>query len=153
MSSSKAWGETRRLVYTAQFENLDDIRMFVGEAARDCGLESAQIYAVQLAVDEASSNIIEHAYGGESHELIECTCILTLGRLEVTLKDCGVHFDPAQISDPDLTSDIEERQVGGLGLYFMRQLMDEVSFTIIPGKGDAKDCNILTMVKVKEDRG
>ncbi len=153
MNSSEAYWESRKAVYTAQFDNLDEIRMFVGEAARDCGLESAQIYAVQLAVDEASSNIIEHAYGGESQELIECTCTLTPTRLIITLKDCGIHFDPSQIDDPDLTSGIEERQPGGLGLYFMRQLMDEVTFTIVPGQGEVKDCNILTMVKNKEERG
>ena len=153
MSSSEACCETRQAVYTAQFENLDDIRVFVGDAARDSGLESAEIYAVQLAVDEASSNIIEHAYGGESQELIECTCLITPGSLKITLKDCGHHFDPSKISDPDLTSDIEERQPGGLGLFFMRQLMDDVTFTIVPGKGDLKDCNILTMVKRKEGRG
>jgi len=153
MSSSEACCESRKAVYTAQFENLDAIRMFVGEAARDCGLESAQIYAVQLAVDEASSNIIEHAYGGESQELIECTCTLTPDSLIVTLKDCGIHFDPSQIDDPDLTSEIEERQPGGLGLSFMRQLMDDVTFTIVPGQGDIKDCNILTLVKNKEERG
>jgi serine/threonine-protein kinase RsbW len=152
MNRSESWSETRREVYTAQFENLDDIRIFVGKAARDCGLESAQIYAVQLAVDEVSSNIIEHAYGGESQELIECTCTLTPVSLIITLKDCGTHFDPSQISDPDLVSDIEGRQPGGLGLYFMRQLMDEVTFTIVPGQGDVKTCNILTMVKKKEER-
>lgn len=116
-------------------------------------IKSAEIYAVQLAVDEASSNIIEHAYGGESQELIECTCTLAPGSLIVSLKDCGHHFDASLISDPDLSSDIEERQPGGLGLYFMRQLMDEITFTIVPGQGDLKDCNILTMVKRKEGRG
>ncbi|HWQ84989.1 MAG TPA: ATP-binding protein [Anaerolineales bacterium] len=153
MSSSETFFETRQAKYTAQFENLDDMRVFVGNAARDSGLESAEIYAVQLAVDEASSNIIEHAYGGESEELIECTCTIKPGSLKVTLKDCGHHFDPSEVREPDLTSDIEERQPGGLGLYFMRQLMDEVSFTIVPGKGEQKDCNILTMIKHKEGRG
>lgn len=153
MNSSDTGTETRQALYTAQFENLDDIRVFVGEAARDSGLESAEIYAVQLAVDEASSNIIEHAYGGESHELIECTCTITPGSLIITLKDCGHHFDPSRVSDPDLTSDIEARRPGGLGVYFMRQLMDEVSFKIEPGQGDEKDCNILTLIKRKEDRG
>ena len=153
MSSSETCSETRQAVYTAQFENLDDIRVFVGEAARDSGLESAEIYAVQLAVDEASSNIIEHAYGGESHELIECICIIAPGSLSVTLKDCGCHFDPSQVGDPDLTSDIEARRPGGLGMYFIRQLMDEVTFTIVPGQGDGKDCNILTMIKRRKGRG
>ena len=153
MSSSKTFCDSRREVFIAQFENLNDIRLFVGEAARDSGLETAQIYAVQLAVDEASSNIIEHAYGGESQELIECTCVVVPGSLTVTLKDCGHHFDPSEVGDPDLTSDIEQRQPGGLGLYFMRQLMDEVSFRIVPGRGNIKDCNILTMVKHKEGRG
>ena len=60
--------------FTAQFANLDNVREFVGDAAQKCGLNASAIYAAQLAVDEAFSNIIEHAYGGECMEMIECTC-------------------------------------------------------------------------------
>jgi serine/threonine-protein kinase RsbW len=139
-----------RRIYTAQFENLDHVRQFVREAAEKCGLEGAAIYASQLAVDEAFSNIIEHAYGGECQEKIECTCLVTDTGLEITLQDCGQPFDPSVIPDPDLEADLEERDVGGLGLFFIRQLMDEVAFSFAQEAGSGKLCNVLRMVKNKE---
>jgi serine/threonine-protein kinase RsbW len=140
----------RSMVYTAQFDNLDQVREFVGQAAEACGLEPSAVYAVQLAVDEAFTNIIEHAYGGENDkDKIECLCKLERNGLTVTLKDCGNPFNPLDIPDPDLTADLEEREVGGLGLFFMNQLMDEVRFDISVEPATGKACNILSMVKHK----
>ena len=62
----------------------------------------------------------------------------------VTLRDHGRRFDPASVPEPDLHSDLEDRDIGGLGLYFVRKLMDEVCFEFIPGSG-----NLVTMVKRK----
>ncbi len=67
----------RSVILTAQFENLELVREFVGDAATDSGLKPSAVYAVQLAVDEAFSNIIEHAYGGECLENVQCSCEIT----------------------------------------------------------------------------
>lgn len=144
--------ESRTKKYPARFKKLDQVRGFVGQAADDCGLGVDAQYQVQLAVDEAFSNIVEHAYGGESDEEIEVTCILADYGLTIKLKDCGVVFNPKDVPDPDLHAELQERQVGGLGLYFIRQLMDEVEFTFdkdVPGK---HGCNLLRMVKFKETK-
>ena len=138
------------LVLLAQFENLDLVRDFVAKAAEDCGLEPAAVYAVQMAVDEAFSNIIEHSYGGECQEKIECTCELTPQALVVFLRDCGKPFDPTRIPEPDRETSLEEREIGGLGLFFMHRLMDEVSFSFAIESGTSKVCNLLKMVKRKE---
>jgi anti-sigma regulatory factor (Ser/Thr protein kinase) len=138
------------MVYPAQFENLDHVREFVGAAAQKCGLDAPAIYAVQLAVDEGFSNIIEHAYGGECLEKIECKCQIAPSGLTITLRDCGSPFDPASIPDPNLTAELQDRDVGGLGLYFIRQLMDEVEFSFLPDPESGKRCNVLRMRKLKE---
>jgi anti-sigma regulatory factor (Ser/Thr protein kinase) len=138
------------MVYPAQFENLDHVREFVGDAAQKCGLEASAIYAVQLAVDEGFSNIIDHAYGGECLDKIECKCQIADAGLTITLRDCGVPFDPTAIHDPDLTAELEERDIGGLGLYFIRQLMDEVEFSFMRDPETGKRCNVLRMRKRKE---
>jgi anti-sigma regulatory factor (Ser/Thr protein kinase) len=138
------------MVYPAQFENLDQVREFAGTAAQKCGLDASAIYAVKLAVDEAFSNIIEHAYGGECLEQIECKCQIADSGLTVTLRDCGFPFDPAAVPDPNLTSDLEDRDIGGLGLYFIRQLMDEVEFSFVPEPETGRRCNVLRMRKRKE---
>jgi anti-sigma regulatory factor (Ser/Thr protein kinase) len=137
-------------VYRADFENLDVVREFVSECAHKCGLNASGTYAAQLAVDEAFSNIIEHAYGGESQEVIKCTCLITADSLVIQLCDYGKPFDPASIPDPDLDVELEERDVGGLGLYFIRQLMDEVEFTFFREEDTGRRCNVLRMVKRKE---
>jgi len=147
-SSSERIGQTQ--VYTSKFENLEHVREFVGKFAQESGLKDSQIYAAQLAVDEAFSNIIEHSYGGECLEEIECTCQVLDSGLAISLRDCGKPFDPTVVPDPDLQADLEDRDIGGLGLYFIRQLMDEIEFTFTWEDKTGKQCNVLRMVKRKE---
>lgn len=141
---------TRKISLPARFRSLDKVRNFVARAAKECGLESAAIYAVELAVDEAFTNIIEHAYRGESNEKVECTCQIFSDHLKVILRDCGNPFNPLEVPEPDLDASLEERTAGGLGLFFMRNMMDEVDFQFIPGTLKSGGCNILTMIKRRE---
>jgi serine/threonine-protein kinase RsbW len=98
-----------------------------------------------MAVDEACSNIIEHAYGGEGIGNIDCSYEVTDRSLIITLRDTARPFDPTVISDPDLDVQLEERALGGLGVYLIRQLMDIVDHRYESGEG-----NILTLVKCRE---
>lgn len=149
-SADSSMSSTYTEVYPARFENLGRVRDFVAELAEKCGLEPAAVYAVQLAVDEAFTNIIEHAYGGESEEKIECMCQIEKDALVITLRDCGKPFDPSAVPEPDFEADLEEREVGGLGLYFIHQLMDDVQFIFVDQPETGKTCNLLRMVKRKE---
>jgi serine/threonine-protein kinase RsbW len=135
-------------IFVAQYDSLGAVREFVGQAAEVCGFDAKNIYAVELATDEAFTNIVEHAYGGESHERVECTCKITTVGLIVILHDCGQAFDPTAVAEPDLTAPLEERETGGLGIYLMRKLMDEVHFA--PASETKDGCNTLTMIKRKE---
>lgn len=114
--------------FPGRFESLEAIREFISEAAREAGLSDREVYAVKLAVDEACSNIIEHAYRGQSRGEIECQCAIDPDRLIIVLRDQGQRFDPASVPEPDLTTDLEARQTGGLGLYLMHRLVDDVRF-------------------------
>lgn len=130
------------LTVTGKFENLSLIGEFVTRAAQAAGLDERAVYAVEMAVDEACSNIIEHAYGGEGRGDIECAFRIDETGLTITLRDHGRPFDPQSVPQPDLKADIEEREVGGLGIYIMRHLMDEVHFDFTSEEG-----NVLTLVK------
>ncbi len=111
--------------------------------AQDAGFESFAVYSIEMAVDEACSNIIEHAYEGEGKGDIRCTCSVTEDTLKVIIKDRGKPFDLSSVPPPNLSDDLEERQAHGLGLHFIRKWMDEVDFL-------SKDAeNTLTMVKHK----
>jgi serine/threonine-protein kinase RsbW len=131
--------------FPGRFDQLERISLFVEQAAEEAGLDARAVYAVQSAVDEACSNIIEHAYGGEGLGEIQCTCLIDSSGLTVILHDQGKTFDPTHIPEPDLNAELENVKIGGLGLYFIRKLMDEVSFHFDPIHG-----NTLTMVKRKE---
>ncbi len=133
----------RALNFPARFEYLDEIRNYVGRQARAAGFNDKEIYSVQLATDEAASNIIEHAYDGIPNGSVELTCEFKGGRLTITLRDHGRSFDPSKVAKPDVKADLSERKIGGLGIYLMHKLMDEVRYkTTAAG-------NLLTLVKRK----
>ncbi|MEP0804225.1 MAG: ATP-binding protein [Chloroflexota bacterium] len=131
--------------FAAKFEFLDEIREFVGEVARAGGFSEREIYNIQLASDEAASNIIEHAYQGISNGTLEISCEVKNGVMTIILVDHGAPFDPSEVPAPDLTADLSERKIGGLGIYLMRKLMDEVHYKAEP----QKNRNTLTMIKRK----
>ncbi len=133
-----------RRKFRAQFRELEKVREFVGEAARAAGFNDRATYSVQLAADEAASNIIEHAYGGKPNATFDLTCEFDAGRLVMTFVDRGKSFDFDRVEVPDLKADLSERKVGGLGIYLMHKLMDKVDYTVTPSG------NILTLTKLKE---
>ncbi len=87
--------------FPARFEFLDEIREFVGKKARASGFSDKDIYSIQLAADEAASNVIEHAYAGMQNGTIQLSCDFSGKILTITLLDHGRQFDPAQVKDPD----------------------------------------------------
>ena len=129
--------------FAAKFEYLDEIRDFVGDIARSGKFSDKDVYNIQLAADEAASNIIEHAYEGVSDGVLEISCGLKNDELTIILVDHGESFDPSDIPMPNLKADLSERKIGGLGLYLMRKLMDKVSYEV-----DVKNNrNTLTLIK------
>lgn len=132
------------LVFPGRFDSLAAISEFVGRAAEAAGLHERAVYAVQMAVDEGCTNIIEHAYGGQGRGDIEITWRVSPDKLTVILRDYGRPFDPTSVPSPDLETSLKERNARGLGLYLIRRLMDEVEFEFRPDSG-----NVLTMVKYK----
>ena len=136
---------TETKTFPGRFESLAKITDFVIRAAKSAGLGPDAVFSVEMAVDEACANIIEHAYGGEGKGDIECTCQVDDAELTVTLRDNGSPFDPSRVPEPDVNAPLEERDEGGLGLYLMRKVMDEVHFEFSRDSG-----NTLILVKRKE---
>jgi anti-sigma regulatory factor (Ser/Thr protein kinase) len=139
-----ALGPSWQLTVPARFERLAQIAEFVTHAARDSGLSDGDVFHVEMAVDEACSNVIEHAYAERAGNIeLECRCPEP-GVFEVIIRDSGEPFDPDSVPLPQVSADmsLDELNEGGLGLYFMRKLMDEVRFESVPGQG-----NVLRMTK------
>jgi len=129
-------------IFPGRYSSLASIGEFIRSEARLSGLDDTAIYQVEMAVDEACSNIIEHAYGAEDIGLIDCTCQRQPDGLTVVLKDTGKPFDPEAVDWPNLKASIEERASHGLGLFFIREWMDQVEFKAMPG-----GINMLTLYK------
>jgi len=137
----------RTAIFPAKLEQLDSIRQFAGQAASDLGMAEPEVYAVELAVDEACSNMIEYAYRGIDGGDIECTCDPQDDKLTIILRDHGKPFDVSKVPPPDFSTDLKNRRVGGLGIYLMRHYMDEVRFEQLGKSG-----NLVTLVKLRRSK-
>ncbi len=134
-------------IVTGRFEKVKTICKFVADGAKKSGLDETAVFHVELACDEACTNIIEHAYGAENVGRIEVSWQVDGDQFTITIHDSGGSFNPNKIPSPLNTiptnpDDFEDIQVGGLGIHFMRELMDEVKYDF-----DSKKGNTLIMVK------
>ena len=131
------------LTVPSSLDSLGPISDFVVATARAAGLDDKAAWEVQLAVDEAATNVILHAYGDHNLEgPITVDAGLESNEFIVRLHDQGAPFDPDSVPEPDLDSPLEQRSTGGLGLYLMHKLMDQVAFDF-----DRAGYNMLTMRK------
>ena len=129
-------------IFPGRFKSLAKISEFVSQFAEEAGLDETATYTVLVAVDEACSNIIEHAYGGEGRGDIKCACDVKDDALTITLCDRGDPFDPVCVPEPDFNVPLQELKLRGVGLVLIQKIMDEVEFSSTP---DGE--NILTMTK------
>jgi serine/threonine-protein kinase RsbW len=128
--------------FTCSLKNLEEICDYVTHCANAAGLDESEVYAVQLAVDEASTNIMEHGYGRECPNRIDITCEILDDGLKVVIYDDAEPFDPELVPDPEINVSLDDIKPRGLGVFFMRKMMDEVQYEATPEKG-----NTLTMIK------
>ena len=95
---------------------------------------------INLALEEAVSNVMLYAYPGANGQvLVEAE--KTPQQIVFTITDSGIPFDPTQHKEADITLSVEEREIGGLGIHLVRQIMDDIRYE----RKDNK--NILTLVK------
>ena len=130
--------------FPGNFKSLAPISDFVVAEAEAAGFSANDVYAIQTAVDEACANIIDHAYGGEDIGDIQISIRTLENGLQIILRDNGEPFNPDEVPEPDTSSPLEIRKERGLGVFFMRKLMDEVKFCFSSQRG-----NTLTLIKYK----
>lgn len=111
-------------------ENLSKVRKFVSDAAKKFGFDEDEINHIALAVDEACTNIIRHAYENQGDKIIEIHLLTSNNSFEVRIIDYGKPFEPEKIRKPDLKHHLEKYNKGGLGMFLMRSLMDKVEYQI-----------------------
>jgi serine/threonine-protein kinase RsbW len=119
--------------FLSRTEQLEEIRIFVSNAARQFGFADEDISKIMLAVDEACTNIIKHAYQNSPDKEIDIHVIREGKTFEVRIFDNGKSFDPALLRNPDLKEYLVRHRRGGLGVYLMKKLVDDVEYNFLPG--------------------
>lgn len=128
--------------FLSKLDNLPDMMESIRSRLREAQFGAKEISHIELASEEALVNVMKYAYKGEPGE-IDLSChILGPKQVVVEIRDWGVPFDPTkQIGQLDMTSSLDEREIGGLGVYFMFQMMDDVKYV------REENANVLKMSK------
>jgi len=119
------------------------ISLALDRALRIHAFSDEEILDTQLAVEEAVTNVIVHGYAGKDGEIV-ITCHITTRLVEVQIEDTAPPFNPLSIPEPDINENVEDRKIGGLGVFLLRQVMDDIIYRYEDGK------NILVLVKKKK---
>ena len=114
---------------------------FIEEMGNDFSLSPDIIFNLNLVLEEAVVNVINYAYPKEEHQYIYLSATMKDGSIVLVLTDTGKEFDPTAAPEADITLSADERQIGGLGIFLIRQIMNEVKYERIEGK------NVLTLEK------
>jgi serine/threonine-protein kinase RsbW len=136
--SSVPGGSAKALVHLklpAVLENVPVVTQRLAEAAKAVGFDGHALYQIELAVDEVCANVVEHAYSAQEQGDMEVSCHLDGQTFVVRVRDWGAGFDPNGVEKPDVNAPLEERGLGGLGLFLVQQAMDEVKFSFDPHGG------------------
>lgn len=119
----------KRSTFKSSTDNLSSIRDFVRSTAQDVGFSKDVSGNIILAVDEAVTNVIKHAYNYSEEGKILVSISFIKNKFSVSISDKGTHFNSKLIKDPDLKEYYKQRRVGGLGMFLMKKLMDDVKYS------------------------
>ncbi|MFQ5639121.1 MAG: ATP-binding protein [bacterium] len=111
----------------AKIDSLDSLRVFITRIGKRHGYSNKVVNAFKLAVDEAATNIIRHAYNDDAG-MITVRAKIENDSLTLSFIDQGVYFDPKTVDNPDLNHYVDIGKKGGLGIFIIRKLMDEIDY-------------------------
>lgn len=131
----------KTLVLQNEIPEISKLALFIDELGEELGLSPELVFNLNLVLEEAVSNIILYAYPKGEHENISLTAKKTENQLLFVLTDTGKEFDPTLMPDADVNLAAEDRQIGGLGIFLIRQIMNQVEYQRIDGR------NVLTLGK------
>ena len=131
----------KSIILTNDISEINKLSEFVEEIGNELSLAPDVVFNLNLVLEEAVVNIINYAYPKEEHQSIYLSATLHEGSIILVLTDTGVEFDPTMAPEADITLSAEERPIGGLGIFLIRQIMNEVRYDRIDDK------NVLTMEK------
>ena len=131
----------KSIILANDIAEVSRLATFIEEVGEAFALTPDVVLNLNLVIEEAVVNIINYAYPKEQHESIYLSAHLHDDSIVFVLTDTGKEFDPTLAPDADITLSAEEREIGGLGIFLIRQIMNEVKYERIDGK------NVLTLGK------
>ena len=134
-----------QLTLRNQLSEIERLANAVMQFGRENKFSDKTIFDINLALEEVVNNIISYAYKDKDEHQITIHMELEDKDLVLKVEDDGLPFNPLEVAEPDINKPIEEREPGGLGLFFVRNLTDELDY-----KRD-KDKNIFIMKKKIQD--
>lgn len=117
---------------------LEQVRRFIEKHARNANLADEAIEQFKIAVDEACTNVIKHAYRGDDSQQIDLAVIVEDDRVTVRIRDAGRSFQQEYYTSPDIFELAENRRAGGFGVHIMRSLMDRVEYITRGNKNEVR---------------
>ncbi len=132
---------SEKLTLNCDIKRIPELNDFIGSIAQKLGLNSMMTSQVQLAVEEAVVNVMNYAYPDGKQGFVTVKAMSDGHELRLVVIDSGVAFDPTNKEKPDVSLSVEERPIGGLGIFLVRELMDSINYERTDGR------NILTMMK------
>lgn len=131
----------KSIILANDISEISRLYEFIEELGSDFSLSPDIVFNLNLVLEEAVVNIINYAYPKEDHESIYLSAKMHEGSIVLVLTDTGKEFDPTAVPEADVTLSADDRQIGGLGIFLIRQIMNEVRYERIDGK------NVLTLEK------
>jgi serine/threonine-protein kinase RsbW len=128
-----AWERTFSLHVPSSTENLSMIRDFVKSIGTQSGMGDMEVARLELVVDEACANVMEHAYDADSTKEVSIRAIVDDDSVQIVVIDSGKGFDPAAVEQLKLEELVSAKRTGGLGMRIMKSFMDEVHYEMQPG--------------------
>jgi anti-sigma regulatory factor (Ser/Thr protein kinase) len=118
----------KSLLVNNKIDELTRVALFLDELGTFWGLHDSLVANLNLVIEEALTNIILYGYNDSDNHIIEILLTRGDGQISITIKDDGLEFDPTKMRDPDTTLSVEERPIGGLGIFLIKQIMDKVQY-------------------------
>ena len=131
----------RHLLLQNDIRQIPQLADFVEAIAQESNVDQSLAMTLNLALEEAVTNVIMYAYPKGSQGLVDLEAIVRENSLVFILSDSGSPFDPTAAPKADISLNVEERPIGGLGIYMVMHIMDKVEYR------RENDRNILTMTK------
>lgn len=131
----------KSIILANEISEIAKLNAFIEDIGEEFSLTPDVVFNLTLVLEEAVVNIINYAYPKEDHESIFLSAKMKDGSIVLVLTDTGKEFDPTMAPEADVTLSAEDREIGGLGIFLIRQIMNEVKYERIDGK------NVLTLEK------